>query len=431
MIEHKRIIVQWKEFKLPAFLPRLVKIDLGIDFIIAITGPRRAGKTYLCFQLIDGLLKEGISKENVLYINFEDEKLLGAEAGDLELLMDAFYEVSDVRKSQKIYLFLDEIQNVKNWDVWVRRMHDSYKNMQLTITGSSSKLLSSEISTRLRGRVLNREIFPLSFREFLAWKNISYDLRTVSYSKERFEVKKHFADFLINGGYPSITAQNVPKESVLQGYYESMIFKDVVERYNIKEVKKLKVLAALLFESVSKEITYNSLANRLKSLGFGVSKNTIIEYLSHFEDAYLFFQNLKYEYSLTKQIGSIKKVYCIDNGLVNAVSFRFSEDKGRLMENLVFVELRRRGKKVYYNKDKSECDFLVCEKNRVAGALQVTNVLNDENETREINGLLAAMEKYNLGEGTVLAYDQEDARTVGSKSIKVVPIWKWLLLNGA
>ena len=431
MIDYKKVIIQWKEFEMPAFLPRLADLNTELDFIVTITGPRRAGKTYFCFQSIDLLLKKGIPKENILYINFEDEKLLGAEAKDLELLMDAFYELFTISKNHKIYLFLDEIQNVKNWDVWVRRIYDTQKKMQLVLTGSSSKLLSSEISTKLRGRVLNKEIFPLSFKEFLAWKNVDYSLKTISSSKERFEVKKHFADFLINGSYPSIITQNVPKEGVLQVYYESMILRDIVERHNVKEVKKLKVLASLLFESVSKEISYNNLANKLKSLGFNISKNTIIDYLSHFEEAYLFFQNLRYEYSIIKQLGSIKKLYCIDNGLLNAVSFKFSEDKGKLMENLVFVELKRRGKKIYYHKDKFECDFVIHEKNKVIAALQVTNVLNEDNTAREMNGLLEAMEKHALNEGIVLTHDQKDTKIAGNKTIKVTPIWEWLLLDNS
>ena len=429
MIDHKRIAVQWKEFGLPVFFPRAAELDLDMDFIITVTGPRRAGKTYFCFQLMDELLKKGVGRDNILYINFEDEKLLGADAGDLERLLDAFFELFPIDKNQKVYLFLDEIQTVKNWDAWVRRVYDTRKDVQMVITGSSSKMLSGEVSARLRGRVYNKEIYPLSFSEFLSWKNVPYDPKTVSYGKDATTVKKHYAEYLVNGGYPAVTAQNVPKDSVLQGYYESMIFRDVVERHNVKEVKKLKVLAALIFESTAKEMSYNGLAKRLKSAGFDVSKNTIIDYMSYFEDAYLFFQNLKYEYSLTKQLGSIKKVYCIDNGLLNAVSFKFSEDTGKLMENLSYIELKRRGKRIYYHKKKNECDFIVQEKNRIAAAIQVTKELNEDNAQREESGLLEAMETYGLKEGLILTTDQEETKTMGNKKIRIMPIWKWLLLN--
>ncbi len=426
-MQYKKIIVQWNEFKIPETLPRDISISLNHDFITTITGPRRAGKTYLCFQLIQHLFEKKISKENVLYVNFEDEKLLGANANDLNGLLDAFYELTDVNKNQNIYLFLDEIQNAQNWDVWVRRIYDTDKNIKIILTGSSSKLLSKEISTKLRGRVLNVEVFPLSFKEYLKWKKIKYALKTISYSKERFEVKKAFKYYLVNGGYPALTANDVPNKQILQSYFQSMIFKDVIERYNIKEIKKLKVLVNFLFESISKEISYNKLANKLKSRGFSLSKNTIIEYISHFEDAYLFFQNLKYEYSLTKQLGSMKKIYCIDNGLLNEVSFKFSEDIGKLMENLVFVELKRRKKEIFFHKRNYECDFLIKEKNKVVGAIQVTKELDDDNYKREVGGLLEALEAHNLRKGLILTHDFEDEKKIKGKSIKTVPIWKWLL----
>ncbi len=426
-MEYQRIIVQWMEFKIPEVLPRHAQVKLTTDFITTITGPRRAGKTYFCFQLIKQLLQKGIHRGNILYVNFEDEKLLRAEAEDLNGLLDAFHELSEIDEKQEIYLFLDEIQNVKDWDAWVRRIHDTQKNINMVLTGSSSKLLSREISTKLGGRTLNTGIYPLSFKEFIAWRGIEYDLKTISYSKKRFPLKKEFSSFLSGGGYPAVLLNEAFRDEILQGYFESMIFRDVVERYNVKEIKKLRVLAGLLFASTTKDISYNKLANKLKSLGYTLSKNTIIEYISYFEDAYLFFQNLKYEYSLTKQLGSIKKVYCIDNGLLNAVSFKFSKDIGKLMENLVFIELMRRNKEVYHHRKKRECDFLVKEKNEVVAAIQVTEELNDENRSREIAGLIEAMETHELSQGTILTYDSEGIEEIGDKTIPVKPLWKWML----
>lgn len=426
-MNYKKVIVQWREFRIPKTLPRDVNINLDIDFILTVTGPRRAGKTYLCFQTIHHLLKNDISKENILYINFEDEKLIGADANDLNTLLDTYYELSDINNNQKIYLFLDEIQNVKNWDVWIRRIHDTEQNIKIVLTGSSSKLLSKEISTKLRGRVINTEIYPLSFKEFLIWKNVNYDIKTISYGKEKTKIKKYFSSFLKEGGYPATISLDSFKETVLQGYYESMIFKDVVERYRIKNVKKLRVLASLLFDSVTKDISYTKLANKLKSLGFSLSNDTVIEHISYFEEAYLFFQNLKYEYSINKQLGAIKKIYCIDNGLLNAVSFKFSDDIGKLMENLVFIELKRRHKDTYYHRNAYECDFLIKEKNKVVNAIQVTEQLDDNNIKREINGLVEAMDVYNLKTGTIITFDMNDEKTIEDKTVKIIPMWKWLL----
>lgn len=426
-MDYKQVVTFWKEFEIPDVLLRHIDINLNIDFINTITGPRRAGKTFFCFQLIKKLLQKGISKDNILYINFEDNRLLGATSDDLDKMIESFFELYQIDKKQKIYLFLDEIQAVENWDSWVRKVHDTRRDIKLILTGSSSKLLSREISTKLRGRVVNKEIFPLSFKENLLWKNIKYDLKTLSYSKDKIEIKKNFSLFVQEGGYPAIISQDLQKENILQSYYESMIFKDVIDRYKIEDVRKLKAVANLLFESVSREMSYSKIANKLNSVGFKISKNTVIEYVSYFEDAYLFFQNLKYEYSLAKQLGSIKKVYCIDNGLLNSVSFKFSEDFGKLMENLVFIELKRRGAHVYYHRKKYECDFLIVKKNKVFSAIQVTRKLEEENEKREINGLLEAMKEHKLNEGLVLSEDQEEKRIVKGRKIMILPVWKWLL----
>lgn len=426
-MDYKKIIVQWKEFNLPIVMPREIEIDLDVDFIWSITGPRRAGKTYFCFQIINNLLKRGVNKKNILYINFEDEKLLGASVFDMEKLLETFFELIQINEKQNIYLFFDEIQNVSNWDIWTRRIYDTQKNIKLIITGSSSRLLSKEISTKLRGRVINKEVYPLSFKEFLQWKNVDYDLKTLLYSKNRFLIKQLFYKYLMNGGYPALFNSDTLGDKILQSYYESMIFRDIIERYNIKEIKKLKILASLLFESVSKDIAYNRLANRLKSMGFHISKNTIIEYISYFEDAYLFFQNLKYEYSLTKQIGSIKKIYCIDNGLLNSVSFKFSDDIGNIMENLVFIELKRQNKIIYYHRNKYDCDFIITQKNRIVSAFQVSEKITEYNEKREINGLLEAMTCYKINNGTLLTAEQYEEKTINKKKIKIIPVWLWLL----
>lgn len=428
-MNHKEVIANWKEFKIPALFSRNHNVNLDSDFIITISGPRRAGKTFVCFQIIEELIEKGIPRENILYINFEDNKLIGADSNDLERLLETYFELYNINKDKKIYLFLDEIQTVKNWDSWTRKIYDINKKIKLVLTGSSSKLLSKEISTALRGRVLNKEIFPLSFKEIVLWKGLKYDLKTISYSENKIEIKKLFNNFIKEGGYPAVTYQKVNRDEVLQSYYESMIFKDIVERYKIEDVKKIKMLANFLLESTSKDISYNKLANKLNSIGMNTSKNTIIEFLSYFEDAYLFFQNLKYEYSIGKQLGSIKKVYFIDNGLLNSISFKFSEDRGRLLENAIFIELRRKNKKIFYNRDNYECDFIIQEKDKIVQAIQVTETLNSENEKREIEGITEAMEKFKLKEGFIITLEEEREINIENKKIYVLPVWKWFLIE--
>jgi len=427
-MEYEKVIRNWKEFEFPDLTERKILLNLDHDMITTITGPRRAGKTFLCFQKIKELIKNGISKENILYINFEDDKLLNADSNDLENLLETFLENSNPNKKQKIFLFLDEIQVVKNWDSWTRRIYDTKKELKLILTGSSSKMLSREISTKLRGRIYNIEVFPLSFKEYLFWKNKNLKIKSILQNgKDSIPAKKYFKKYLVDGGYPSTLINPKIKNDILQSYYDSMIFKDVVERYKILNIKKLQILAKLIFESTSKEISYNNLSNKLKSLGFSMGKSTIIEYISYFEEAYLFFQVLKYEYSLQKQLGSIKKVYCIDNGLLNSVSFSFSENHGKLLENLVFLELKKDKKEIYYNRDNFECDFIIKEKNKITKAFQVCYELNDENMEREVNGLTEAMKKFNLKEGTIITYDNQEEIIKDNLKIKVIPAWKWML----
>lgn len=427
-MEHKRIVVNWKEFPIPEALPRLSDLDLHTDVIKTVSGPRRAGKTYFCFQLMQKLMNSGISRENIFYINFEDNHLLEANANDLDKILEYFLELSEINEKQKLFFFFDEIQTVKDWDSWARKVYDQRKNIRLILTGSSSKLLSKEISTKLRGRVINKEIFPLSFKETLSWSKIHYNLKTISHSQEKTVVKKAFSQFLINGGYPAIFIdKTLHKEQILQSYYDSVIFKDIIERYKIEDVKKLKSLAQLLFQSVSSNMSYNKLADKMKTIGFDISKNTIIEYISYFEEAYLFFQNLKYEYSVAQQMGSIKKVYCIDNGILNAVSFQFSEDMGKLLENLVYIELKRKNEMVYHHKLKNECDFLIVRKNKVSEAIQVTQKLDETTEKREIQGLIEALKEHKLSAGLILTAEQEEERMVEGKKIIIKPVWKWLL----
>lgn len=425
-MNYEKILMHWKEFDIPSTTKREINLNLDHDLITTITGPRRAGKTFLCFQKMKELLDKGIPRDNLLYINFEDDKLLNSDSNDLEGIFEIFIE--EVDKNKKIFLFFDEIQVVKNWDSWIRKIYDTKKELKLILTGSSSKMLSREISTKLRGRIYNIEVLPLSFKEYLMWKDDTLNMKSIfSSGKDLAKAKKYFKEYLFDGGYPSVLLNPKIKEDILQNYYDSMIFKDVVERYNIIDVKKLQILSKLIFESTSREISYTNLSNKLKSLGFSTGKSTVIEHLSYLEEAYLFFQVLKYEYSLQKQLGSIKKVYCIDNGLLNSITFKFSENKGKLLENLVFLELRRRKNEIYYNREKFECDFVIKEKNKITMAIQVTNELSEENKDREINGLVEAMEKFNLNEGLILTYDDEGEMKINKKTIKIKPVYKWIL----
>jgi len=256
-MDYEKILLEWASFEIPKVFEREYSTNLSHDLITTITGPRRAGKTYFCFQLMRSLSQKGVSKKNLLYINFEDEKLIGANAEDLNKLFDKYLEIQEPDPNKKIYLFFDEIQNVSDWSNWVRRIYDTKKNVKIILTGSSSKLLSREIATNLRGRVYNLEILPFGFMEFLKLKQISSGNKIQIY-KNAIEIKKSFKEYLLQGGYPFILIhKHINTNEVLQGYYDSMIFRDVVERYKISDVKKLQILASFVFASNSKEVSYS------------------------------------------------------------------------------------------------------------------------------------------------------------------------------
>ncbi len=436
-MDHKEVVVYWKEFKIPECKKRDIVIELNTDLVVTISGPRRAGKTYLCFQLIQELKRNGTNEKNIMYVNFEDERMLNASVDDLNQIFQTYVEIYEPDRSQPIFLFFDEIHNISGWDNWVRRIADSKPNVKIVLTGSSSKLLSREISTKLRGRAVNFEIYPLSFKEYLEWKDIRYDIKTIDKSEKNKKIESFFSEYLKSGGYPKIVLGDPLKDKMLQSYYDVMLLRDIIERYNIRDSKQLKTVASLLFDSVSSEFSYNKIKNRLESLGFKASKNTIIEYINYFEEAYLFFQNLKYEYSTHKQLGSIKKIYCIDNGLINANSFKFSENNGKLLENLVYLELRRRGREIFYFRENNECDFIIKEKDKLITAIQVTDKLTVENTAREFDGLRECARKYGITQGFILT-NNNYIQDLGSKTynapkedirIKVMPAWYFLLCN--
>lgn len=429
--DYKKIATQWREYQIPPVKPRRVEIDLQSDFVWAIIGPRRAGKTYVCFQLMRDLLNKKIPLENIVYVNFEDEKMLGAQARDIQGIVDAFFELYPPQARAPLFLFLDEIQNVIGWQKWARRVHETKKNFKLILTGSSAKLLSRELATEMRGRVLVKEVYPLSFAEYLEWQGVTYNPKTIVYSEQQIEIKRRFNQWLQNGGYPAVIL-NPPalRDQILQQYFNNMLLNDVVERYNIKNVTRLRVLASLLFESVGRDFSFSKTAAKLKALGRKISKNTVVEHVGYFQDAYLFFQNVKFEYSAAKQLGAIKKIYCVDNGLLNAVSFKFSDDIGRLLENAVFLELKRRQREVFYHRGERECDFIVKKKNKIINALQITKEISPENEEREFRGLTEAMDVYGLKEGYVLTLEQRENRKIEGKTIHTLPVWEWLVNIG-
>jgi predicted AAA+ superfamily ATPase len=403
-------------------LPKLENRDLIIpktNKIITLTGSRRAGKTFYFFQLIHALLKN-IPKERIIYINFEDDRILPIDVKELNDILEAYYELYPENKGKEIYLFFDEPQTIKGWESYIRRINDTEKT-KIFITGSSSKLLSKEIATSLRGRTLTFELFPLSFKEFLRIKQIKLT-KNITYSKERFNIKKLLQEYLTFGGFPEVVLEKNDLEyNILDEYFKIMLFRDIIERFTVRNIHLLKKLSKFLLTNIANSFSVNSYYKSIKETA-SVGKETLFEYLSYLEEANMIFPIPIFSYSLKVQQTNPKKIYCIDNGLRNAVSFKFSKDEGKLAENLVFIELKRRGLEIYYWKNKGEVDFIVKNKNELIPInVSYTNEIN----LRETKALLEFKEKAEkkVKEPIIITKDLEKKE----QGIKYIPLWKWLL----
>lgn len=380
-------------------------------FIRTITGIRRCGKSTLQEYIRHN------NKEKKYALNFDDNRLTGFTSDDFEKLFEAFPELYSVEKTW----YFDEIQNINGWEMFIRRLHN--EGHKVYLTGSNAQMLSKELGPHLTVRYLQTELFPFSFAEFLKFKNIKLDKHSFYSTTVCTSLRNAFNEYLQNGGIPEYLQTQNPY--YLKSLYENIIYRDVITRYNLRNTKLLIEFIHFLISNTSKETSYNSLKNI-----FGIANaNTVKEYISYFENSYLLFSINKFDYSLKKQIANPKKIYAIDTGLANSVSFRFSENYGRQIENVVFLHLRRKTANIFYHKNKTECDFVVVENKKIISAIQVTQSLDDPSvREREIKGLLDAMATYKLKEGLIITEDGEDIEKINGQIIKIIPVWKWLLI---
>jgi len=376
---------------------------------IIISGIRRCGKSTFLRQVMDLL------KNDYYYFNFEDEKLLDFTVADFAKLHETFIELY----GEKRYFFFDEIQNIPQWERFVRRMVD--QGSILFVTGSNASLLSRELGTKLTGRHFDIILYPFSFKEFLDFYGYKIGGKDFYLTAKRAKLKKYFQQYLLLGGMPEYLKQKT--EESLKRTYTDILYRDIIVRYGLTNEKILRELAFYLLSNTATYFTYNSLKNFLH-LG---SMNTAKKYVEYLENSYLFFILDRYSPSLKIQQNSPKKIYCIDNGLINKLAFQFSKNQGKFLENVVFLELKRRSKEIFYYKEKRECDFIIRKGISIIGAIQVTKNLNDSNKDREIEGLLEAMECFSLNEGLILTLDEEDEFKFKKYKIKVMPVWQWLL----
>lgn len=355
-------------------------------------GMRRAGKTYFLYQVINELLNQGINKEQILIINFEDDRLLPMDAKEMGKLLDTFYSIYPENHDRQCYLFLDEIQNVTDWHLVARRFFDS-KNVQLYLTGSSAKLLSKEINTSLRGRSLALEILPYSFQEYLAAHDITIKEKPRGQKTLDF-LQQYLRDYFSTGGFPAVQSMRKNEwRETLQSYVDTVILKDIIERYNVTNIALLKYLTTSLLKNVGSPFSVNKFYNDIKSQGHKVSKDTIHNYLSYIEYSFLIFTVSFYSESGRIKQNQPKKIYAVDNGLINAILININDTLGKLFENLVYLDLRRQGKKVYFynTADGYEIDFVTVDKEGNRELIQVTwDMSGKKVEEREKRALMQA-----------------------------------------
>jgi len=379
-------------------------------------GVRRSGKTFILYDLF----KE--AKDESLYIDFEDERLVNFELSDFELLKEAFFELNPHLLNKKKVFLLDEIQNVNGWERFCRRVTEK-ENVDVFVAGSSSKIMPKEVHTSLRGRAWSIEISPFSFREYLKAKNIIIDENFI-YGPEKVLIKNHFSDYLRWGGFPEVVlAKNeFEKKKILKEYLGSMIFRDLVERYKINNIPLLDVLIDGLFSFFSQRFSLTSFYKQYKDrLPF--SKDSLFKYYKYFLQSMFIFETKKFAESTYKRMRNPAKIYLVDTGLAKRIS---SQDLGKLLENVVFLEMRKKTDNIFYFQEKKECDFVVNENGRFL-ACQVCYELNEQNREREFGGLILCCKQLGLNEGLILTFDEEEESNKQGIKIKIMPAWKWSL----
>lgn len=418
----KRIIIENREFirDIPGvFVEReCFRLPESIKKIVILYGVRRSGKTYLLYHL----MKEHI--ENSMYIDFEDERLEGFSAEDFETLREAYYELFPALVQKKVYFLFDEIQLIDGWEKFCRRLVEK-SHAEVVTAGSSSKIHPENISTTLRGRAWSIEVFPFSFKEFLAFHGLKVDEHFL-YSDQRFQLVELFQRYLKWGGFPEViaAANDFERQKIIDEYLDAIFFKDLVERYDISNITLLKTLKNKIFSSFSTKFSTMSFYNKVKG-GFSFSKDLLYKYYQHLLDSKTVFEVRKYSDSEYKRSRGPSKVYIIDHCLAHKVAH---DDSARALENIVLLELLRRGHKPHYFSRTNECDYIIGE-DKKKQAIQVTYAIEAGNRERELNGLTEASGAIKSSEGLILTYNEEDQTSSDGIDIKVVPVWKWLLTS--
>lgn len=428
--ERLRISIEeyWQR-DLPEAIPREIELELDSDLINDVTGPRRAGKTYLMFLTIKKLLDSGIDKKATIYLNFEDRRLLPSTPEYLSDLIE-FIHAKRLLDHKRVFILLDEVQRIEGWESYIRSIYDEFKGkIKIFVSGSTSKLTKSELSHLLTGRHLTTHVFPLSFREFLLFKNIDHGKEYLT-EKDISIIKEMLREYMLFGGFPEVVLTESNKEYLAQTLFIDIISRDVISRIK-KKREIIEDLSYFLSSNIGKTISFSKMCRMLGSRGIKISVPTLERYFFIMKEVFLFFDLKIFSYKVKDQLQYPRKIYTMDLGFVNFSGFRFSENFGRSMENLVAVELLRRKSlnpalEIYYWKDYQhrEVDFVLKNGLKIEQLIQVTYASSrEEIVERETKALIKAGRELQCDDLLIITWDYESNEDV----IRFVPLWKWLL----
>jgi predicted AAA+ superfamily ATPase len=416
----KYVVRQSVERKLPQTIPREIKLPVGTGKVVGLAGVRRAGKTFLFFHAMRLLLESGVPRDRMLYLNFEDDRLQPIREGDLDLVLRSFRELYPNSVGDKVYLFLDEVQSAPGWELWARRLYDT-ENVEIFVTGSSSQLLARDLSTALRGRSITLEVFPLSFGEFLKFRSIPV---VEADADNESRLRAALVEYLEWGGFPEIVLADMAlRHLILEEYTSLMLYRDIVERYGVRNEKLMRELLRHAFRNTASLLNVSKLHRDLSSQGYQVSKNTLFEYLGYLEDAFLVFLLPVQEASIRKQAHNPKKMHVIDTGLVSAFKTHPMRDLGHRLETAVFLHRRRLCKALFYYADSAEIDL--CDGEGREFVNTCWDLGNSETLDRELRAMQFGASRWPLAKGR-LVYHEYQAQAV-ARFANPMPAWKMLL----
>jgi predicted AAA+ superfamily ATPase len=425
----KSIIMDFQETRLETGIPRRLQIETVRGKAAVCIGVRRGGKSTYLYQVIQRLLDSGVSQQNILYLNFFDDRLHNLRQDNLGLIAEAYYSIYPEKKNtETVYCFFDEIQAAEGWEPFVDRWMRTEK-CEVYLSGSSARMLSKEIATQMRGRALSWEMFPFSFQEFLDYKGIKSE--GALSTKKQLLVRKAFEEYWEIGGFPEVAG--LPRHLRIkthQEYFHTILFRDLVERHDVSHPRAVTDLAHRLVDNIASLYSVNSLTGYLKSLGHKVPKSAVSDYLEWFEDAYFLFTVRIFDASLARRDTNPKRIYCVDHAMVTSVSSGILVNFGHLLENLVFTALRRLHSEIYYYKTKNgrEVDFIVPLRGRPRMLVQVCESLADpQTRKRETAALSEAIAELGLKTGTIVTRNDDARIDIEAGTIEVVPAWRFLL----